>query len=130
VEETKEQIIAVCGLDCTLCPLRRASLGDIEAAQGLAEWWKKEGWLKEDEGASEVLERGPHCQHCRGDRAVHWSPDCWILKCCVDDKGLEFCYECKDFPCGRLSDWAKENTSYTQALARMWQMREALQKAG
>jgi len=124
VGETKEQMIAVCGLDCTSCPLRMASLGDVEAARGLAKWWKKEGWLKEDEGASEVLERGPHCQHCRGDRSVHWSPDCWILKCCVDEKELEFCYECDDFPCEQLNEWAKKGASYTESLNRLWSMRE------
>jgi hypothetical protein len=124
VEETREQIIAVCGLDCILCPLRRASLGDIEAAQDLAGWWKKEGWLKEGEGVSEVLERGPHCQHCRGDRSVHWSPECWILKCCVDEKEIEFCYECDDFPCEQLSEWAKKETIYTEALNRLRSMRE------
>lgn len=128
MEEIKGQMIAVCGLDCNVCPLRRASLGDIKAAQDLAAWWKQEGWLEEDEGASDVLERGPHCQHCRGDRSVHWSPDCWILKCCFDDKGLEFCYECELFPCERLSEWAKGNASYTQALERLHLMREGLQK--
>jgi len=45
-----EKMIAVCGLDCAACPIHKASLGDIEAAQLLVGWWKGEGWLKEDEG--------------------------------------------------------------------------------
>jgi hypothetical protein len=117
-----ETLITVCGIDCTACPLRKASLGDVEAAEGLAQWWKSEGWLKEDEGVDEVLARGPHCLGCRGDRSVHWSPDCWILKCCVDEKGLAFCYECDDFPCGQLSEWAAQNTGYTEALNRLRRM--------
>ena len=35
---------------------------------------------------------------------MHWSPDCWILECCVDKKKLEFCYECEDFPCDKLTE--------------------------
>lgn len=119
-----EQLIAVCGLDCSGCLLRKASLGDVEAAEGLAGWWKSEGWLKEDEGAAEVLARGPHCLGCRGDRSAHWSADCWILKCCVDEKRLSFCYECNVFPCEKLSEWATQNEGYTQALNCLKQMRE------
>jgi hypothetical protein len=50
-----EKMIAVCGLDCGGCPIHKASLGDVEAAQLLVGWWKGEGWLKEDEGVDEVL---------------------------------------------------------------------------
>jgi hypothetical protein len=44
--------------------------------------------LKEEEGADELMAYGPFCISCRGNRATHWSADCQILKCCVDDKGL------------------------------------------
>jgi hypothetical protein len=81
-----EEPVAVCGIDCAHCPLLKASFGDTEAAEHLAGWWRSEGWLKENEGAAEVLERGPHCLGCRGDRSAHWAANCWILKCCVDDK--------------------------------------------
>ena len=63
-----EEPIAVCGIDCANCGLLKASFGDAEAAEQLAGWWKSEGWMSEDEGAAEVLERGPHCLGCRGDR--------------------------------------------------------------
>jgi len=123
VEETTNQMIAVCGLDCENCDIRKVPT-DAEAAQRIVAWFKEMGWLKESEGVAEVIERAMYCRGCRGDRSVHWSADCWILQCCVDDKGLAFCYECEVFPCGQLSEWAKENTSYTQALARLRQMRE------
>lgn len=123
MDETKERMIAVCGLDCTACPLRKASF-DVEAAQSLVEWFRELGLLKKDEGVSEVMERGPYCQGCRGDRSVHWSPDCWILKCCVDGKGIEFCYECEVFPCEQLSEWAGKEDAYTEALNRLRTMRK------
>ncbi len=119
----KKEMIAVCGLDCGPCEIRRAP-NEPDAAQRLVAWFKKEGWLKEDEGINEVIERRMYCMGCRGDRSVHWSADCWILKCCVDDKGHEFCYECGMFPCERLSEWAKQSDDYNQALQRLKNMKE------
>jgi len=43
----------------------------------------------------------------------------------VDDKGLEYCYECEDFPCLRLKEWAKGSAGYTEALARLERLKEA-----
>ena len=123
LKSTKKEMIAVCGLDCGSCEIRRAP-NEPDVAQRLVAWFKKEGWLKEDEGISEVIERRMYCRGCRGDRSVHWSADCWILKCCVDDKGHEFCYECSMFPCERLSEWAKQSDDYSQALQRLKKMKE------
>jgi len=113
-----QQLIAACGIDCTACPLRKAD-ADAEAAGCLVGWFKGEGWLKEDEGVPELMQRGPYCRGCRGDRSVHWSPECWILQCCVDEKGLAFCYACEGFPCDRLVEWAAQNEKYTEALNRL-----------
>ena len=124
------QLIAVCGLDCTGCPLLNAAT-DKAAAQDLVGWFKHEGWLKEHEGVAEIMARGPYCKGCRGDRSVHWSANCWILKCCVDDSGLEVCYECEPFPCQRLADWAEQNEKYAQSLDRLHHMgQEAITREG
>jgi hypothetical protein len=64
-----------------------------------------------------------YCKGCHGDRSIHWSSDCWILKCCVDDHGLEHCSECDTFPCDRLVEWSGGNDSYTSALQRLRRMR-------
>ena len=88
-------------------------------------WFKEMGWLEQDEGVPEILERSMYCKGCHGDRAVHWSADCLILKCCVDEKGLEFCYQCDEFTCGRLEEWSKGSESYTAALNRLREMGEA-----
>ena len=45
-------------------------------------------WLRKERDV-EVKVEDVHCLGRSGDRAKHWSPDCWILKCCVDEKGLE-----------------------------------------
>ena len=117
-------MIAVWGLDCEPCDIRRAP-SDPEAAERLVAWFRKEGWLKEHEGMAEVIERGMYCTGCRGDRAVHWSSDCWILRCCVDEKGHEFCYECEVFPCARLSERASQDAHYGMALDRLKELKDA-----
>lgn len=121
--KSKKDMIAVCGLDCGPCDIRRAPI-EPEAAQHIVAWFKKKGWLKENEDIAEAIERGMYCKGCRGDRSVHWSADCWILKCCVDDKGYEFCYECNIFPCERLTEWAKQSENFSQALDRLKKMKE------
>ena len=66
-----------------------------------------------------VLEREMYCHGCLETRDVHWSPDCWILQCCVDQRDLENCAWCPDFSCERLEQWAKQNQGYTEALERL-----------
>lgn len=108
------QKIAACGLDCVQCDIRQAR-DDPALAQEIIEWFKRELDV-------EVKREDLRCDWCKGDRANHWSPECWILECCVDDKGLEFCYQCGDFPCQKLSDWAKKSQKYHDAFERLWKM--------
>ncbi len=73
-----EPMIAVCGLDCANeCGIFHAP-HDPELAQRLTEHFRSQ----------EHTDAQPdwfHCDGCRGDRLKHWSANCWILKCCVDD---------------------------------------------
>lgn len=117
-----EDLIAVCGIDCESCIIRTAP-NNSEVAERLVAWFKKEGWIEEDEGIEQIIERNMYCKGCRGDRSVHWSPDCKILQCCTD-KGYIFCYECNDFPCELLTDRAKENPHYNESLNRLKKMKE------
>jgi len=116
-------MIAVCGLDCDGCDIRLVPT-DANAARRVIAWFKQMGWLEENEGVAEVIERRMYCRGCRGDRSLHWSADCWILKCCVDDRHLEYCHECDVFPCQRLVEWSQQNASYTEALNRLQRMRD------
>lgn len=108
-----ERIIAVCGLICSECDEFLAS-SDLEKAQRISDWYKKRNI---DVKPEDII-----CLACRGDRAKHWSPDCPILKCCVDEKGLEYCYECDDFVCERLDEFARGDERYTEAVNRLKSM--------
>ena len=119
--------IAACGLDCGSCDIRRIPF-DEKAADGCAKWFRDMGWLKPEEDTAEIIERGMYCKGCKGDRSVHWSVNangsvsCSILACCVDQKKIEFCSQCEEFPCGRLIEWSKENDGYAAAFSRLQAM--------
>jgi len=122
---TDEQWIAACGLDCGACEIRRLPF-DEKAADVCVAWYREMGWLADEEGVEEALARGMTCNGCRGDRSVHWSAGdegiCWILECCVDQRGHEHCSECEEFPCTRLGEWSKQNDGYRKAFARLREM--------
>jgi hypothetical protein len=109
------QLMGACGYDCKECDIFRAP-NNPSVAHEIVEWLKKQ----------RAIEKRPqdiHCLGCKGDRAKHWSPDCWILKCCVDKKKLEFCYQCHSFPCDKLNEWAKGSRRYGKALSRLRKMK-------
>jgi hypothetical protein len=66
--------IAACGLDCGTCDIRLAPT-DSQAARRLVAWFQEMGWLEEQEGIAEAVERGMYCKGCRGDRSTHWSAE-------------------------------------------------------
>ena len=116
--------MAACGLDCGSCSIRRIPF-DGEAAERMVAWYREQGWLQEDEGVPTILERGMYCNGCLAKRDVHWSPDCWILHCCVDGHELENCSQCADFACERLEEWATQNDGYGAALERLRELATA-----
>ena len=117
-ESERPEMMAACGQACESCNLRRLAF-DPEAAREVLPWFRERGWLQAEEGLAEALERGMYCRGCHGDRVVHWSADCWILACAVDERGLHDCHECAAFPCQRLAEWAVQNDRYAAALARL-----------
>jgi hypothetical protein len=105
------ELIAVCGLDCSACDIYTAA-SNHSIAVDFADWLKAERHI-------EVKPEDVCCLGCRGSREKHWSPDCWILECCVDKKGLNYCFECQEFPCSNLIEWSKSDPGYTKALERL-----------
>jgi hypothetical protein len=112
----EDRLIAVCGLVCEGCDMMEATTNP-ELAQKIADWFKRE--RNEDVAAEQI-----RCAGCKGDRDLHWSADCWILLCCVDQKGLDFCYDCEEFPCDRLGAWGEQNDRYGEALERLKRMQQ------
>lgn len=115
--------LAACGLDCEACEIRLAPF-DPDAAEVVTKWFRSQGWLADDEDIPELIEHKMLCTGCLGSRETHWSPDCWILACCVDQHDLTNCSQCVEFPCDRLVAWSQEDKSYQQALINLRQLNE------
>ena len=113
--------IAACGLDCANeCDIFKVPTNPEVADRVLA--WLKQMKVK---NLPHSLRGATLCLGCRGDRSVHWTPDCWILKCCVDNKHLETCAQCDEFPCLRLEGRAQRDERYARGLERLKQMKKA-----
>ncbi len=117
-------MIAPCGIDCEKCDIRLLPTNS-SAANRVLVWFKNMGWIKSDDGVQVVMEKKMYCHGCLGDREIHWSPDCPILNCCHDQRGLEYCYQCPDFVCEKLSSWSKESKMHTKALERLIERNES-----
>lgn len=105
---------AVCGVNCQECAIYKAPF-ESQAADLLLSWFKEMNVIGRKQGVEDLMDAGPYCKGCLGPRANHWSPDCFILQCCVDEKGLSSCHKCADFPCGYLKDWANQEDKYIEA---------------
>lgn len=114
-KKNNKPMIAVCGIDCATCGIRLAP-DNPEIAERLVKSFQENGLIPHAEPS--IF----HCDGCRGDRSKHWSENCWILKCCVDDKGLEYCSQCRDFPCNELAEWSAQNERYQKAFNRLKDM--------
>jgi hypothetical protein len=100
-------MMAVCGLDCGTCAIRLVPT-DPDAAQRVVAWFHKMEWLEKDEGVAEIIEREMYCQGCWEDRSLHWSPDCPLLICCVDERHLQHCAQCDEFICEKVEAFAND----------------------
>jgi len=110
----QDHLLAPCGLDCGACDIYQAA-HDPAAAERLAEAFRAEG-------RADAVPEWFQCQGCLGDRRVHWSADCSILTCCVDEHGLTSCADCDRFACQRLEEWATRSPRYGAALERLRRM--------
>jgi hypothetical protein len=103
-------MIAICGLDCSECDIGLAST-DEKLAEKIARAMSR--------GGTEVRPEQIKCGGCRGTREDHWSSNCHMLNCCVDERGLNSCGECPEFPCSHLDKWAAGGDRYAAALERL-----------
>lgn len=114
--EPETEMIAACGLRCHKCDIFLAP-DNPAIARKIVRWLNRE--FKTEVAIEEI-----GCGGCKGDRTDHWSADCPILECCVDRQGLEFCYECGDFPCEMLEEWASRSDRKRAALKRLKRMEQ------
>jgi predicted RNA-binding Zn-ribbon protein involved in translation (DUF1610 family) len=85
-----------CGLYCGACDVLQAnSAGTYEA---LARAWGMES-------------DGLRCHGCKSEVNAVYCLDCDI-KACAESKGIEFCFECVDYPCQRLVSFRNDQHAH------------------
>lgn len=91
-----------CGLFCGDCRIYAAySTNDLAAQRRLAR----------ELGASRgiaISAEQIRCLGCKASDTSFWSRQCKI-RTCAEERGLEFCYQCKDFPCEELQGFLENH---------------------
>ena len=111
------KLIAICGLNCGECDIYLAPSNPVIAKKLV----KRFDGMWED-----VKVTNFHCSTCKGDRSECWTSECWIRDCCLENKKLEYCFECKEFPCIKLIKWSKQSENYAKALQNLKDMKEPI----
>ena len=112
--------LAACGIDCTECGSYKVTMEqDLNAAEGLVEWYRNMGWIEKDEGAEAVVKKNPLCKGCwNSTDDCFFKHGCGILICCKE-KQINHCDECSDFPCERYNEFASKNEFYQKAMMNL-----------
>ena len=96
-----DEMIAFCGLTCTGCDAYLATkANDAQKAQQTADLWSKQYGATvtvDDVWCDGCLVEGRKCAHCG---------ECEI-RACAQEKTVENCAHCSDYPCQTLSGFFK-----------------------
>lgn len=93
-------LVGACGLFCGTCLIYTATILDIK---NLKLQLAKEIFIAENpEGNISKIK----CFGCHGNKDLHWSPRCKILRC-TTEKNILTCAECSEFACEKLVSFYK-----------------------
>ena len=100
--------LAACGIDCNECASYKVTMEqDIKEAEKLVEWYRSNGWIKENEGAEAVLKLNPLCKGCWNNSDCFFKCGCGSrdFRICCKEKQINHCGECDEFPCEDYVQW-------------------------
>ena len=103
-ETSEKWLISICGLNCTKCDIYQAGHGDKKLQQEIVDWFKKER-------NKDIKPEHVRCEGCKGPLDAHWSEDCKMMQCATK-KGLQYCFQCEDFPCTTLNQFSTDGVSH------------------
>ena len=104
---------AACGLDCNKCNLCKAE--QRAAAEALVPLLRARGIIGPEDEAEAVQEKAPLCRGCWQKGGAHWCGECRLRDCC-EEKGIESCGLCADFPCAHYLAWIGGQPHHQRAL--------------
>ena len=98
--------LAPCGLHCGICTMYR-----VYHDKNLDLWEETPRNFRELLRLGDESENSPAdykdlaCEGCRSSEVLGYCAECDIRKCVLEEKGLEWCYQCESFPCQMLRDY-------------------------
>ena len=95
-----EDLIMPCGDNCAACPRHTAQTED--ELQKAAELWYKLGWSDEIMPLERVK-----CIGCAGHYLCSYG-----LKECLQQRGLEKCNQCSEFPCEKIDAMLQKSNDF------------------
>ena len=99
--------LGFCGDDCNVCPRYIATQsGDVGRLQEVAKMWKRAGWRDTILTCKEMM--------CYGCASVKWCRYDEVRKC-AQEKGIDNCGECDDYPCKKIEKVFEQSDSYAKA---------------
>jgi len=104
--------IGYCGLFCASCEIYIASTTSNERHKAkLAKRLAKE--LDKKITADDI-----HCWGCHANNRNCWGKKCFFRKC-ADDKGIDFCYQCHEYPCEQLAEFYEKHPDARENLTQV-----------
>lgn len=99
ITQSKEDLVAVCGLYCGACPMYIATQNNDEEKQKALLGQFSSGPMKLK--MEDIL-----CDGCIGDgRVASFCRNCAMRACPNNKQGVTRCSDCQDFPCARIIDF-------------------------
>lgn len=121
--------MAACGVDCNECGQYKVTMEhDLKAAESLVEWFRSQGWIGKNENAEAVMEKAPLCKGCWDKTDVFWHlsgscGDCGLRICC-EERQLNHCGECGDFPCEEYKEWVDNLDHHQKAMEYLLSLKQ------
>lgn len=92
MENTKKDLVSVCGLFCKACTVYMATQENYEPVLH---------FLADKIG---IPYEEIRCNGCRTETKTAYCKQCYMYKCATEKK-IDFCYECNEFPCTEIKDF-------------------------
>ncbi len=94
-----------CGLNCGACPVGLANLRDDRGAlEEMARQWGR--------NPDDLV-----CGGCKGDVTAAFCSRCG-MRLCAMGKGLDFCFQCGDYPCPEISAFRNDEAPHHSVIFR------------
>ena len=106
------KLAAICGLFCPSCSVYIGTMEDPERLKVIADKWGLP--------VEQVF-----CEGCRSQRRFAYCQTC-KMSACAQEKGLEFCGECPDYPCPELKKFQQEMPHRLE----LWSNQERIRQVG